>query len=127
MTFKRGEIMGDVVQFPSNTQQGMKYLEDGIRELMLIRGESEEQVKITLKILKDVYSQYGDIGRQSFQLTLPSYLQIEHVKLIQLQIADGINLLNKEHASIINKLASELVLTKLKLYRLEEKQRKDSS
>lgn len=119
--------MGDVVQFPSNTQQGMKYLEDGIRELMLIRGESEEQVKITLKILKDVYSQYGDIGRQSFQLTLPSYLQIEHVKLIQLQIADGINLLNKEHASIINKLASELVLTKLKLYRLEEKQRKDSS
>jgi len=111
-----GAVMGEVIKFPSNAQQGMAFLEEGIRELMISKGESEESITVTLNILKDVYRQYGDIGKQYFQLKLPPYIKDEHIQLISQQVTDGIQMLNKEHARIINKLASELVLTKLKLY-----------
>ena len=109
--------MGKVIKFPSNAQQGMVFLEDGIRELMLSKGENEATIQITLKILKDVFKQYGGIGKQSFQLKLPAYIQEEHIQFISQQVTQGIQMLNKEHARVINKLASELVLTRLELYR----------
>jgi hypothetical protein len=108
--------MGDVIKFPSNEQQGMVFLENGIRELLLSKGESEETINITLNILKDVFQQYGNIGLQHFQLKLPPYIKDEHIQLISDQVTEGVQLLNKEHAKVINKLASELVLTKLKLH-----------
>ena len=116
--------MGDVIKFPSNTQQGMAFLEDGIRTLLLEKGEDEALISMTINILKDVYRQYGDIGKQSFQLKLPPYLKEEHIQLISEQVTNGIQMLNKEHTSVINKLASELVLTKLKLYQLESNHKK---
>jgi len=119
--------MGEVIKFPSNAQQGMAYLEDGIRELMLSRGENEETINITMDILKDVYRQYGDIGKQYFQLKLPPYLKDEHIQLISQQVTEGIQMLNKEHARMINKLASELVLTKLKLYQSNIKRDKSNN
>jgi len=118
--------MGDVIKFPSNAQQGMTFLEDGIRRLMLSKGENEESINITLNILKDVYQQYGDIGKQYFQLKLPPYIKDEHIQLISQQVTEGVQLLNKEHARVINKLASELVLTKLKLYQSNIKRDKNS-
>ena len=121
-----GAVMGEVIKFPSNAQQGMAFLEEGIRELMISKGESEESIKITLNILKDVYRQYGDIGKQYFQLKLPPYIKDEHIQLISQQITEGIQMLNKEHAKVINKLASELVLTKLKLYQSNMKRDKSS-
>jgi len=122
-----GVIMGDVIKFPSNAQQGIAFLEDGIRELMLSKGENEASIHITLKILKDVFRQYGDIGKQSFQLKLPPYMQDEHIQFISDQVTEGVQMLNKEHARIINKLASELVLTKLELYRYKTSFPKDSN
>jgi len=122
-----GAVMGEVIKFPSNAQQGMAYLEDGIRELMLSRGENEETINITMDILKDVYRQYGDIGKQYFQLKLPPYLKDEHIQLISQQVTEGIQMLNKEHARMINKLASELVLTKLKLYQSNIKRDKSNN
>ena len=113
--------MGNVIKFPSNEQQGMAFLENGIRELMLSKGESKETINITLNILKDVYKEYGNIVLQHFQLILPPYIKSEHIHLISEQGTEGIQLLNKEHTRVINKLASELVLTKLKLYQTELK------
>ena len=110
--------MGDVIDFPSNAQKGMTFLENGIRDLLSSKGENEESIEITLEILKDVYEKYGDIGKQSFHLKLPSYLEIEHIEFISQQVTEGVQMLNKEHAKVINKLASELILTKLHLYRL---------
>jgi hypothetical protein len=112
-------IMGKIIEFPSNAQQGMSFLEDGVRELMLSKGETEETIQITLKILTDVYKEYGDIGKQHFELKLPAYISKEHAQLISKQVTEGVSMLNKDHARVINKLASELVLTKLALYRLK--------
>jgi hypothetical protein len=118
-------VMGDVIKFPSNAQQGLAFLEDGVRDLMLSKGENEASIEITLNILKDVYRQYGDIGQQYFQIKLPPYLKNEHIEIISQQVTDGIQMLNKEHARVINKLASELVLTKLELYKYKNRQAKD--
>ncbi|MFT5717705.1 MAG: hypothetical protein ACI9T7_001903 [Oleiphilaceae bacterium] len=112
--------MGKVIKFPSNERQGMTFLEEGIRELMLSKGESEASINITLKILKDVYKEYGDIGKQHFELKLPSYIKEEHVQFISDQVTEGVKMLNKDHARVINKLASQLVLTKLALYRCSD-------
>jgi|GEM_PF-3402858 len=119
--------MGEVIKFPSNAQQGLAFLEDGVRELMLAKGENETSIEVTLKILKDVYREYGDIGRQSFQIKLPPYLKKEHIVIISQQVTDGIQMLNKEHARVINKLASELILTKLELFRYKNKRANDST
>jgi len=120
-------VMGEVIKFPSNAQQGLAFLEDGVRELMLAKGENETSIEVTLKILKDVYREYGDIGRQSFQIKLPPYLKKEHIVIISQQVTDGIQMLNKEHARVINKLASELILTKLELFRYKNKRANDST
>ena len=43
--------MGDVIDFPSNAQKGMTFLENGIRDLLSSKGENEESIEITLEIL----------------------------------------------------------------------------
>lgn len=112
--------MGKVIEFPSKEVQGMAFLEDGIRKIMTSKGESEEAISLTLDTLKEVYSKYADMGKQNFSVKLPPYLSEEHIEIISQQITEGVQMLNKEHAKIINKLASELVLTKVELLKCKE-------
>jgi len=115
-----GITMGKVIKFPSKEVQGMAFLEDGIRKIMAAKGESEEAISLTLDTLKEVYSKYADMGKQNFSVKLPPYLSEEHIEIISNQITEGVQMLNKEHAKIINKLASELVLTKVELLKCKE-------
>lgn len=107
--------MGKVIEFPSKAIQGMAFLEEGIRNIMASKGENEEAIALTLETLREVYRKYGDMGKQHFSLKLPPYISEEHIQLISQQITEGIQMLNKEHAKVINQLASELVLTKVEL------------
>jgi len=113
--------MGKVIQFPSKAQQGKAYLEDGIRQIMDEKGESKETTDLTIATLIDVYKKYGNMGKQHFSLKLPPYLSEEHIELISQQITNGVQMLNQEHAKIINQLASELVLTKVQLQKCQQR------
>jgi len=112
--------MGKVIKFPSKEEQGMSYLEEGIRELMESKGDNDAAIDITIDTLIEVYKKYGNMGKQNFSLKLPPYIREEHIGLITQQITDGIQLLNHEHAKIINQLAAELVLTKVQLHHCQE-------
>jgi len=112
--------MGKVIKFPSKEAQGMAYLETGINDLMALTGENADTVNITIETLKDVYRKYGNMGKQHFSLKLPPYITDEHIRLISQQITSGIQMLNEEHAKIINRLAAELVLTKVQLHQCKE-------
>lgn len=114
--------MGNVIDLPSRAQQGMAFLEKEIRKLMAEKGESEAAVELALDTLKDVYSRYGDIGKLGFEITLPPTLTEEQSSSIYKQINDGLNILIDEHSHIINRLAAELIMTKLKLLEQQEKQ-----
>lgn len=111
--------MSNVIQFPSKAAKGMAYLEHGIRSLMESKGESEEVIILTIKTLKEVYKKYGNLGKQHFQLKLPPYLSKDHINAITQQISNGVQMLNQEHAKIINQLAAELALTKVQLYQYQ--------
>ena len=113
--------MGDVIDLPSRAQQGMEFLETEIRKLMAARGESEAATEIALQTLKDVYSRYGEVGKHSFQIKLPPDLSEHQIQNIHAQVLAGIQLLTEEHSHIINRLAAELVMTKVKLFELETK------
>lgn len=107
--------MGTVIDLPSRAEQGMEFLESEIRKLMAEKGESAEATDIALDTLKDVYSRYSDIGKQQFSLTLPASLNEDEVNAIRQQVYDGIHILNEEHSHMLNRLAAELVLTKIQL------------
>ncbi len=108
--------MGDVIDMPSRAEQGMAYLDREIRKLMLAKGESEEAIEIALQTLKDVYARYQDIGSLGFEVKLPEGLTEAQQAIIQQQIQTGIELLNEAHGHMLNRLAAELVLTKIKLH-----------
>jgi len=108
--------MGDVIDMPSRAEQGMAYLETEIRKLMQAKGESEEAIQIALETLKDVYSRYQGIGALGFEVTLPDGLSDAQTDSIRSQIQTGIELLNDAHGHLLNRLAAELVLTKIKLH-----------
>lgn len=105
----------------------MSFLEDEIRKLMAEKGESEEATRIALETLKDVYSRYCDIGKKSFSLQLPPSLSEEQVQAIQEQVLDGIHLLTEEHSHMLNRLAAELVLTKIQLFNLLKDQESEDN
>ena len=113
--------MGKVIDLPSRAQQGMNFLEIEIRKLMTAKGESEAATEIALETLKDVYSRYRDIGKLSFELKLPSSLSEQEKNNIEQQVIAGIGLLTEEHSHIINRLAAELVMTKVKLFEEQQK------
>lgn len=114
--------MGKVIELPSRAAQGMAYLDAEIRQLMATKGESDEAIELALDTLKDVYSRYEEIGKQRFSVKLPPELSEAQLKDIQSQIEKGITVLTEEHRHIINILAAELVITKLKLLSHEESQ-----
>ena len=111
--------MSNVIKFPSKANQGLTYLENGIRSLMESKNESEEAIQLTIDTLKEVYRKYGNLGKQYFQLKLPPYIQQDHMKAITQQITNGVQMLNKEHSKIINQLAAELALTKVQLHQYQ--------
>lgn len=113
--------MGDVIDLPSRAQQGMAFLEQEIRKMMSEKGESDTAIELALETLKDVYTRYGDIGKLGFEIKLPSSLTQEQSADIYQQIDHGLHILIEEHSHIINRLAAELVMTKLKLFEEQEK------
>lgn len=114
--------MGDVIDLPSRAEQGLAFLESEIRKLMEAKGESEAAIEIALATLKDVYQRYGELGKQSLTLSLPGTLSEEEKESIRQQINEGLQLVIEHHSHMINRLAAELVITKVKLFELQQRE-----
>ncbi len=118
--------MGEVIDLPSRAEQGLAFLESEIRKMMTQAGDSEEAIAIALATLKDVYQRYGDLGQKSFTVTLPVELSAAQKEAIRAQIADGLDTVMTHHSHTINRLAAELVITKLKLFALQQAQQSEN-
>ncbi len=117
--------MGDVIDLPSRAEQGLAFLETEIRKLMTEQGESEAAIKIALQTLKDVYQRYGELGKQSFTLSLPTSMNDTDKEHIREQINQGLQMIIEHHSHMLNRLAAELVITKVKLFELQQSQHDD--
>lgn len=118
--------MGEVIDLPSRAEQGLAYLESEIRKMMTQAGDSEEAIEIALNTLKDVYQRYGDLGQKHFTVTLPASLSDEQREAVRAQISQGLETMLTHHSHTINRLAAELVITKIKLFEYQQATQQDN-
>jgi hypothetical protein len=114
--------MANILQFPSQQVQGLAYLEEQLKELLLARGADQELVDFAASTVSDVYQRNVTAENYDFSLSLPAVIDEPAAQQLQRAIETGIEGIRSENHAIIVRLIAELVLAEVKIFQYQRDQ-----
>ena len=111
--------MGDVLDFPTSRQQGLAFLEQQLRQLLIQKGADEHLIEFACEQLLDIYQRINASEQYTFSVRLPDGLAQEDRDDLQLDINTGLEGVRKENHALLVELIAQLVLAKVKLFQHE--------
>ncbi len=110
--------MASVIEFPSQRLQGLSFLEQQIRDLLVAKGADDELVDFAAATTRRIYEQSIAAENYSFQVTLPEGLGEDDVAAVQEAIRTGINTLRDDNHAVVVRLIAELVMAEVRLFQM---------
>ncbi len=111
--------MATILQFPSQQVQGLAYLEEQLRDLLLARGADQELVDFAANTVSEVYQRNAQAENYDFSLELPAAIDESSAEQLQEGIQAGIAGIQAENHAIIVRLIAELVLAEVKIFQYQ--------
>jgi hypothetical protein len=111
--------MAAILQFPSQQVQGLAYLEEQLRDLLLARGADQELIDFAARTVSDVYQRNAQAENYDFSLALPAGIDESSAEQLQEGIQAGIVGIRTENHAIIVRLIAELVLAEVKIFQYQ--------
>ena len=111
--------MGEILEFPSQQAQGLAYLDQQLRELLVSKGADERLIDFAASQLTAIYAQLGESEQYSFSVELPEQLSETQGAGLYQQINDGLEGIRKENHALLVKLVAQLVLAEVRLFQHE--------
>jgi hypothetical protein len=111
--------MGDVLEFPSQHQQGLAFLEREVRQLLTARGADPTLVDFAARQLVDSYSELSEAEQYRFSVRLPAALSAAGRASLEQQITLGLEGIRRENHALLVKLVARLVLAEMRLFQLQ--------
>ena len=111
--------MATILQFPSQQVQGLAYLEEQLRDLLLARGADQELVDFAANTVSEVYQRNAQAENYDFSLQLPEGIDESSAEQLQEGIQAGIAGIQAENHAIIVRLIAELVLAEVKIFQYQ--------
>jgi hypothetical protein len=111
--------MATILQFPSQQVQGLAYLEEQLKDLLLARGADQELVDFAANTVSEVYQRNVQAENYDFSLELPAAIDASSAEQLQEGIQAGIASIQAENHAIIVRLIAELVLAEVKIFQYQ--------
>lgn len=108
--------MAKILQFPSQQVQGLAFLEEQLKELLLARGADQELVDFAAVTVSDIYQRNAQAENYDFSLTLPAGIDESSAEQLREGVQAGIEGIREENHAIIVRLIAELVLAEVKIF-----------
>jgi len=108
-----------ILQFPSQQVQGLAYLEDQLRDLLLARGADQLLIDFATRTVSDVYQRNVQAENYDFSLELPAGIDESSAEQLREGIQAGIVGIRTENHAIIVRLIAELVLAEVKIFQYQ--------
>ena len=110
--------MAKILEFPSQRSQGLAYLEQKIRDMMVARGADEELENFAAQTLKSLYQKNIEAENYTFSLELPESIDDAAASELQASIETGLESIRSENHALVIRLVAELVLAEVRHFQL---------
>lgn len=111
--------MGDVLDFPSSKQQGLAFLEQQLRQLLIQKGADEHLIEFACHQLLDIYQRFNKTESYTFGVRVPDDLLPKDREALESDINKGLEQVRKDNHALIVELIAQLVLARVKLFQHE--------
>lgn len=108
--------MGSVLQFPSRKVQGLAYLDEQLRTLLVSKGADQELVDFAADALQRTYRELSEAEQYTFQLELPPEVPVAAQARLAEQINEGLEGIRADNHAMLVKLVAQLVLAEVRLF-----------
>jgi hypothetical protein len=109
-------VMGDILEFPSQQAKGLAFLDRELRSLLEAKGADQPLIDFAATQLTQIYAQLSESEQYSFQVDLPQVLSVEQGATLEEQINIGLEGVRKENHALLLKLVAQLVLAEVRLF-----------
>lgn len=114
--------MGDVLDFPSQQAQGLAFLDQEVRQLLLAKGADGELIDFAAQQLKTIYTRVKDGEQYSFSVRLPEGLDPGQQAELRADIEAGVETVRRGNHRLLVELVAQLVLAEVKGFELARRQ-----
>ena len=111
--------MGKVLEFPSQHNQSLNFLDNGLREMLKKKGADAALIDFAAQQLTTIYAQLHTAEQHSFSVELPSHLQPQESAALYRQINEGLAAMRKETHTLLITMVAHLLLAQARLYQHE--------
>ncbi|MGB1139757.1 MAG: hypothetical protein ACPG1A_02590 [Halioglobus sp.] len=108
--------MGDILEFPTPTVQGMAYLETQLRKMLDAKGADQQLIDFAAEQLTRVYGRVNEAEQYSFSVKLPDGLSEAEKSALKEEINVGLEGIRHGNHALLLQLVAELVLAEVKLF-----------
>lgn len=114
--------MSQILQFPSQRVQGLAFLEQQLRQLLLKRGADEELMDFASRSVREIYQR--NVGAENYSLELHFPAGVGEAEAVQLceTIRSGVETIRNDNHKIVIHLIAELVLAEVKIFQQQRGQ-----
>ncbi|MEH6516083.1 MAG: hypothetical protein V7742_05325 [Halioglobus sp.] len=109
-------VMGDILEFPSQQAKGLAFLDRELRSLLEAKGADQLLIDFAATQLTQTYAQLSESEQYSFEVDLPKSLSVEQGSKLEEQINAGLEGVRKENHALLLKLIAQLVLAEVRLF-----------
>ncbi|MEH6608752.1 MAG: hypothetical protein V7696_05235 [Halioglobus sp.] len=109
-------VMGDILEFPSQQAKGLAFLDRELRSLLEAKGADQLLIDFAATQLTQTYAQLSESEQYSFEVDLPKSLSVEQGSKLEEQINTGLEGVRKENHALLLKLIAQLVLAEVRLF-----------
>ena len=111
--------MGDLLEFPTPSAQGMAFLEARLRDILSAKGADEELIAFATHQLTSIYHRISETEQYRLEVRLPEGLAADDREALRKEINTGLETVRKENHSLMLELVAELVLAQVHLFQCQ--------
>ena len=111
--------MGDMLEFPTRSAQGMAFLEARLRDILSAKGADEELIAFATQQLTSTYHRISETEQYRFAVRLPDGLAPVDRDALRKEISTGLETVRKDNHALMLELVAELVLAQVHLFQCQ--------